>query len=59
MKISQINESKDVDISRPLRLPNLTPCDYFLWDTLRIKCDINYENINDLKAVISTAFKAV
>ena len=54
MKISRTSGSarkpEYVNILRSLRLPNLIPCDYFLWGYITNKVyNGNYEKINDLK----------
>ena len=64
MKISQINGSAEeawrCQYSKPLMLPNLNPCNYFLWGHIKNKVyDRNDENINNPKTGFSTAFKAV
>ena len=53
----QQKKREGVNISRPLRLPNLTPCDYFLWGHIKNKVyDRNHENTNDVKTGISNCF---
>ena len=52
--------ANDKNIPWPPRSPDLTPMDYILWGYIKSKVYVrNYENLDDLKASVSAAFKEV
>ena len=47
----------DTNINCPARSPDLTPMDFFVWGFIKSKVyDRNYQNFDELKGVITTAF---
>lgn len=52
--------AEDLNITWPPRSPDLTPADFFLWGFVKgLVYKQNYENLDQLKAAIVTAFQQV
>ena len=52
--------ANDKHIPWPSRSPDLTPMDYFPWGYIKNQAYVrNYENLDDLKALVTAAFQEV